>query len=97
MFDRLKFWVKKDSGMREAIRDASRETTFEALSEGFPLGVQDWLDSLCPKVIEVQRTLTEKELKTLRKPQLIELALERNIDADETMTVEQIKEKLLVH
>lgn len=105
MFQRLRLWLIGSSELKEATRDAAREATREGLTEGFRLGVEDFIDQVTgnlptePKVIEANSNskhepLTAAELRGMRKADLLELAIDRGIDASEDWTVAQLKDEL---
>lgn len=109
MFTRLRNWLRGESGLYEATRDATRETTYRAMRDGFPLGVEDFIDDLIgsdyrePTVIEAAENngqtataprLTAAELKRTRKPDLLDLAAENGIDADDSWTAPQLRDAL---
>lgn len=99
MFHRIKTWLSNGAGLREATRDAAREATREGLTEGFRLGVEDFIQSVSihtePVTIEVSKPLTAADLKGKRKADLLELASERGLNADESWTVAELTEELI--
>lgn len=108
MFQRLRIWLTGQSGLREATREAAREATREGLTEGFRLGVDDFIGDLTaitasePTMIEAETNgqtataprLTAAELRGKRKAELIDLAAENGIDADDSWTVAELRDAL---
>lgn len=111
MFERIRTWLTKSSGLREAARDAAREATREGLTEGYRLGVEDFLlDITGERAIEPRpvKTITSNgnghherepihasQLRDMRKAELLEMAESRGIEADETLTVADLKARLV--
>lgn len=110
MFSKLKLWLLGSSGLREATRDAAREATREGFLEGIRLGLGDALESLesltdtravktiTPAINGHQnghrKPLTASELRGKRKADLLELAEERGLVADDSWTVSALTEAL---
>ncbi len=101
MFQRLRLWLVGQSGLKQATREAAREATREGLLEGIQLGLEDALESLAtltgPPVETIETTTpipSAAELKGMRKAELLDVAATQGIDADESMTVADLRERL---
>ena len=107
MFERLRLWLAGSSGLQEAARDGARAAVRQGTLEGVRLGLEDALSELTglvdppAKIIDAQANgthdaprITPAELGRMRKADLIDLAQRHGIDADETWTAGQLRERL---
>lgn len=113
MFERLKIWFLGSSGLKEATREATRQAVRDGFTEGLRLGLEDALTSLESNtaqngsVVHIDQPkdghgkhnepLTAAELRTMRKADLLALAEERGIDAEDSWTVAELRENLSVN